>query len=69
MLRANYVPGYFRRFFFVFLGCFAFAMYCLYDGFIGYPKKLAISKVYYEMPEERSHRSVARESESERLAI
>tara|TARA_R110002049_G_scaffold4601_4_gene31793 strand:+ start:9594 stop:10313 length:720 start_codon:yes stop_codon:yes gene_type:complete len=52
MLRANFVPGYFRRFLFVFIGCFAFAMYCLYDGFIGYPHKLVISKAYYEMPEE-----------------
>ena len=52
MLRANYVPGYFLRFLLVALGCFAFAMYCLYDGFIAYPKKLEIAKVYYEMPEE-----------------
>ena len=52
MLRANYVPSYFRRFLFVFIGCIAFAGWCLYDGFINYPKKLEIAKVYYEMPEE-----------------
>ena len=52
MIRAPYVPGYFRRFLFVAIGCFAFAMYCLYDGFITYPHKLVVAKAYYEMPEQ-----------------
>src|SRR6056297_3227901 len=52
MLRANYCPGYFRRFLFVSLGCLAYASWCLYDGFVAYPQQLTMAAVYYELPEE-----------------
>ncbi len=52
MIRAEVHQPYFRKFLFVFLGASAFAAYCLYDGLVGYPKKLTIAEAYESLPEE-----------------
>ena len=51
MIRANVDQKYFRKFLWVFLGCTAFAAYCLYDGLVAYPKKLTIAEAYEKLPE------------------
>ncbi|QEF99570.1 hypothetical protein Mal15_36350 [Stieleria maiorica] len=52
MIRADVHQPFFRKFLYVFLGCTAFAGWCLYDGLIGYPKKLTIAEAYESLPEE-----------------
>ncbi|MEO1615165.1 MAG: hypothetical protein AAFV88_04905 [Planctomycetota bacterium] len=52
MIRANVHQPFFRKFLWVFLGCTAFACWCLYDGLVAYPKKLTIAEAYEELPEE-----------------
>lgn len=51
MIRADVHQPYFRKFLFVFLGCTAFALWFLYDGLIGYPKKLTLAEAYASLPE------------------
>jgi hypothetical protein len=51
MIRANVDQKFFRKFLWVFLGCTAFAAYCLYDGLVAYPKKLTIAEAYEQLPE------------------
>ncbi len=50
-LRADYTPGYFRRFLWIALACAAFAGWCFYDGLVVYPKKLDQAKVYWALDE------------------
>ena len=52
MIRAQVHQPFFRKFLYVFLGCTAFAGWCLYDGLIAYPKKLTIAEAYEGLPEE-----------------
>lgn len=52
MIRADVHQPYFRKFLFVFLGCTAFGLWFLYDGLIGYPKKLVQAEAYEALPEE-----------------
>ena len=52
MIRAEVHQPYFRKFLFVFLGCTAFAMWCLYDCLVGYPRKLTQAEAYAQLPEE-----------------
>lgn len=52
MIRANVHQPFFRKFLYVFLGCTAFAGWCLYDGLVAYPNKLTIAEAYEELPEE-----------------
>lgn len=56
-LRANVCEGYFRRFLYIFLGCFAYSMWCLYDGMIAYPAKLERAMVYHEQLDEAEDRN------------
>ncbi|PAY17219.1 hypothetical protein CKO51_22390 [Rhodopirellula sp. SM50] len=52
MIRAQVHQPFFRKFLYVFLGCTAFAGWCLYDGLIKYPKHLTIAEAYEGLPEE-----------------
>ncbi|MCS7466853.1 hypothetical protein NZK35_09375 [Stieleria sp. ICT_E10.1] len=52
MIRAQVHQPFFRKFLYVFLGCTAFAGWCLYDGLIKYPKNLTIAEAYEGLPEE-----------------
>ena len=52
MIRAESHAPFFRRFLYVFLGCFAFTCWFLYDGLIGYPQQRVIAEAYEEIPEE-----------------
>ncbi|QDT60235.1 hypothetical protein SV7mr_27550 [Stieleria bergensis] len=52
MIRAESHAPFFRRFLYVFLGCFAFACWFLYDGLIGYPQQRVIAEAYEAIPEE-----------------
>jgi len=52
MIRANVHQPFFRKFLYVFLGCTAFAGWCLYDGLIAYPYALTIAEAYETLPEE-----------------
>ncbi|TWT93782.1 hypothetical protein [Stieleria varia] len=51
MIRAEVDHGYFRKFLFVFLGCMAFAGWCLYDALIKYPRALEIAEAYEKIDE------------------
>jgi hypothetical protein len=55
-IRAERDPRFYRRFLLIGLGALAFALYCLYDGFIGYPGKqeraLAYKKFIFEEKDE-----------------
>ncbi|MCA9141129.1 MAG: hypothetical protein KDB00_30370 [Planctomycetales bacterium] len=52
MIRANVHQPFFRKFLWVFLGCTAFAGWCLYDGLVAYPNKLTIAEAYEGLPED-----------------
>ncbi|MCO8125455.1 hypothetical protein NHH03_27195 [Stieleria sp. TO1_6] len=52
MIRAEVHQPFFRKFLWVFLGCLAFAGWCLYDGLIGYPHQMTIADAYEKLPEE-----------------
>lgn len=52
MIRAEVHQPFFRKFLWVFLGCTAFAAYCLYDGLVAYPRNLTIAEAYESLPEE-----------------
>ncbi|MCH2182591.1 MAG: hypothetical protein MK108_11350 [Mariniblastus sp.] len=45
-IRADSNNGFLQRFLLIAIVCMGFGLYCLYDGFIGYPKKLKISEAY-----------------------
>jgi hypothetical protein len=51
-IRADNDPKFSRRFLYMGIGALLFALYCVYDGFIGYPHKqekaLAFEKLYAE---------------------
>lgn len=51
-IQAAYQESFFRKFLFIALICFAYGLWCLYDGLVAYPAKLERSKVYHvEMAE------------------
>ena len=45
--RANFVRKYLWRYIFIALVGFGWAIYCAYDGFYAYPKKLVYSEAYF----------------------
>ena len=45
-IRADSNNGFLQRFLLIAIVCIGFGLYCLYDGFIAYPKKLEISEAY-----------------------
>jgi hypothetical protein len=57
-VRADYEEGFFRKFLLIALVCFAYSIWCLYDGWIAYPAKLQRAEVYHTemapLGEERS---------------
>lgn len=65
MIRANVHQPFFRKFLWVFLGCVAFAGWCLYDGLIAYPKKLTIAQAYEKLPENDDRRQAWKELAAE----
>ncbi|MEM9587635.1 MAG: hypothetical protein AAGA03_10170 [Planctomycetota bacterium] len=46
MLRADVCPGYFRKFLYIALACFAYSAWCLYDAFVAYPAQLEVARAY-----------------------
>jgi len=46
-IRADYEEGFFRKFLLIALVCFAYSLWCLYDGLIAYPAKLQRAQVYH----------------------
>ncbi|KAA5540707.1 hypothetical protein FYK55_20165 [Roseiconus nitratireducens] len=52
MLRAEAYQPFFRKFLWIFLGCVAYSLWCLYDGLIAYPHQLTIAEAYEALPEE-----------------
>ncbi len=46
-IRAESNNGFLQRFLLIAIVCMGFGLYCLYDGFIAYPKELARSIGYY----------------------
>jgi hypothetical protein len=52
MIRAEVHQPFFRKFLYVFLGCIAFAGWCLYDGLVAYPKKLTQAEAYQALPDD-----------------
>ncbi len=52
MIRADVYQPFFRKFLWVFLGCTAFAGWCLYDGLVAYPQKLTQAEAYEQLPED-----------------
>ena len=62
-IRAESNNGFLQRFLLIAIVCIGFGFYCLYDGFIGYPKKLKISEAY-----EQYHSTETGEPVTEQLA-
>lgn len=59
-IRAAYQESFFRKFLFIALICFAYGLWCLYDGLVAYPAKLERAKVYHvEMSELAEAREAA----------
>lgn len=50
MIRADVHLPFFRKHLFLALGCFAYALYFIYDGLIAYPKKLKIAEAFESIP-------------------
>lgn len=51
-VQAAYQEAFFRKFLFIALICFAYGLWCLYDGLVAYPAKLERARVYHvEMAE------------------
>ncbi len=48
-IRAESNKGFLQRFLLIAIVCFGFGLYCLYDGFIAYPKELERSEAYYQL--------------------
>jgi hypothetical protein len=49
LLRAANNPKFYSRFKWIGIACFAWAIYCLYDGFIGYPQQKVRGEKYQEL--------------------
>jgi hypothetical protein len=59
-VHAAYQESFFRKFLFIALICFAYALWCLYDGLVAYPAKLERAQVYHgEMLEMAEGREAA----------
>jgi hypothetical protein len=59
-VHAAYQESFFRKFLFIALICFAYALWCLYDGLGAYPAKLERAQVYHgEMLEMAEGREAA----------
>jgi hypothetical protein len=56
-IQADYQEPFFRKFLLISLICFAYGLWCLYDGLVAYPANLERAKVYHvemaELGEER----------------
>lgn len=52
VIRANHDPKFYYRFIFMAIAAFGFALYCLYDGFIGYPAQRERALKFEEFNEE-----------------
>ena len=50
-IRAERDPGYYRRFWLMAIGAFAFALYCIYDGAVAYPNQAIRATAYKELEE------------------
>ncbi|MEM9366171.1 MAG: hypothetical protein AAGD07_09250 [Planctomycetota bacterium] len=50
MIRAHVHMPYFSKFLYISLACFAYALWCLYDARVAYPKKLQIARAYETFP-------------------
>jgi len=63
-IRADYCERYFRKFFYIFLACLAWSLYCLYDAWIAYPANLVRANVYYsefaDLGDDRARAWIAR---------
>ncbi len=63
-IRADYTPGYFRRFILIAIACFAFTAWCFYDALVKYPAQLKQSEIYWELDQETRYdkwREITRE--------
>lgn len=52
MIRAAVDNKFFQKFLWVFLGCMAFSLWCLYDAMIRYPSNMLIAEAYESIAEE-----------------
>lgn len=51
MIRADVDSSFFRRYLWIGIGCLAYALWCLYDGFIAYPSQLERAAAFEAIPD------------------
>ena len=57
IVRADYDPGYYRRFLWLAIGSILFTAWCAYDAFVKYPHELERAQVYWIPSEEKGGRT------------
>lgn len=53
VIRSDHDPKFYYRFIFMGIAAFGFALYCLYDGFIGYPAQRERALAFQKLDDEK----------------